>query len=849
MGQRVVRLGVFWLLIVCAVSSARATTKIASLDVGIGNALRHGFPAVARVTVQHEGAETLNAQVVVKPISSQWRREGGRVEQDVTLPPHSRKQFELPLFFVYGAESVEAELRSGGQRIARQSVKVKVEDSGADFVATLNADDLEFTTPQDDDLSFRRAFTGLISRAPRPDAQRLNLSSWRDAPSQEAGYAMLGTLITVGAPSNVDKEQERALVRWLRHGGTLVVSAGDAPSALQQSFLAPLLPVTLTERTTAANLRPVALIAGDPRAPAMPQPLVICQPRRDARVIVGEAQTPWVVEGKVGKGRVIFLAFDPRREPFKGWLGKTEFWRTLLRWRHGQWQLPALPAPMLSEMPALIREAKVVNVPSRFLLLTPLAVYALVLVLAAVYTTRLARRKEMTWLVMGCLAVLFGFGYCGALRLMVTGQFYMTGVTLRMTQPDEGMASNWFQGTMFFPTRREMDVTLRAPLATFFLGERSELTHTLHVGDSFTRLRGIYPKTWSLEALTAHLETEDGQNIVAQGGGDGERFRYRITNRSRQTLRRGRVVLSHPQRYYAASVPDLAPGRSCAVAVNTKTAQQINKYGVSFPSVQRVYRKASPREQRELWVWEKGLHGLNWQELRGQQFGGVYIALADKPPCDVTVKGFKQEWHHLVLVPLRGEVTAARKEWEQQGVMGGMMSGMPGTFMGSGNLQSAVVLSHTLRVERVESENVWNVERGEMVLEYDLSDVPPRPADRQVFVLAHGRLSSRASLTLAAYNWRTGQWQGWKPALVPPPESSASGIPLPSIIAPSSAGDDAPPESHKLSLDFLHPVARAVRLKVTVKGPLPESHWQTNGLMVTLNPEYLDGGIGMPGMP
>ncbi len=799
------------LLFALRLCSARAATEIASVDVGIGGVVRHQHYAMARVTVTHDGAEALRGKVVLRAVSGVRRLEGGTTERDVDLPPNSRKQFELPLRVPHGAKEVKAEVWAEGRRRARRSVKVKACESGDDVIAVIGADDLGLKSLEDSGTPLQNPLGnvnyGSTFNAPTPCVA--NFDAWRDVPSAWMGYTMMESLVSVGAPASVDREQQRALRQWLRHGGTLIVSAGDSAAALRQSFLEKLLPVTLTDRTISASLRPLALIVGDLNGADARQSFVVCQPRSNARVLIGDERTPYVVERREGRGRVIFLTFDPRREPFRSWSGKTEFWRTLLRWRNGHAYLSPPLVNMSDELIALIRSAKVVNLPSRHALLAPLIVYAIVLVLAVVYTVRIARRKEMTWLVLGGIAALFGFGYCGVLRRAITGQFYAAGITLKSFNPGQGTVDNWFMGQMFFPSRREFDVTIGAPSVRFggvSSDEDASSPYTLHVGDTFTRLRNVYPQTWSLKALWAYVASDDVKSITAEGGGVGHTFGYRITNRTRKTLRRGRVALIHPLSFYVVSVPDLAPGASASVTVNIETAQRVpRRRGISLWQIQRDFPKASRRAQGELWAREECLQSLNWD---WRNYGGVYMAVTDQPPFNVALKGFKQEWYHLVLIPLRGAMPEIERERRQRAWDYGE---------DLGHLDIAHILKASMKLERPESESGWKFNRGEVVLEYGGIFPPPKRGKYQLVIWTHGKLSGKASLTLAAYNWRTGAWHRWKPNL----KQSES--------------------NHGLSMDYFYAPAGAVRLKVKVDGASAGSYWQ----MDWLNAMVIQG-MGMP---
>lgn len=377
-------------------------TRIVNVTAGVGGLLREDCYAEVQVLAQHEGTEPLKARLEVA-----CRRKGGgriitTVERAVELPPHSRKQVALPLLVPPEMGSLEAALWVGGRRVARKAIEPSVLSSAVGTVLIVGEDNLNLTRDnpsRDGDGApiFPLSEGGSPRYDPMSEVVRVGyVSDWTSLPSQATGYEGVDTMILLNAPPRTfDAEQQRALTRWASEGGTLIVCAGGSPSAMQQSFLASLLPVTLTTQTVMRDLRPLALLVDNPPIPQEKMPMVVARPRQGAAVIAGEKQSPMVVKGAIGYfGTVVYLAFDPLREPFRSWDKRTEFWRGMLRWCEGNGQGPTFTGIKAEELNALIREAKVVNVPSRFVFLAPMVAFAVLMLLVTLFVIRWARRWD-----------------------------------------------------------------------------------------------------------------------------------------------------------------------------------------------------------------------------------------------------------------------------------------------------------------------------------------------------------------------------------------------------------------------------------------------------------------------
>lgn len=111
-------------------------------------------------------------------------------------------------------------------------------------------------------------------------------------------------------------EQRRAIVTWLHWGGQLIVSGPETLTRLRTSFLAPYLPAESTGTRTFSPDDLRTLVAGgwlnESTFQKLTQPIdgETIVPRDDTRTLLNASDgAPLVVDGQVGRGRVIVSAF------------------------------------------------------------------------------------------------------------------------------------------------------------------------------------------------------------------------------------------------------------------------------------------------------------------------------------------------------------------------------------------------------------------------------------------------------------------------------------------------------------------------------------------------------------
>ncbi len=132
----------------------------------------------------------------------------------------------------------------------------------------------------------------------------------------------------------------QALVDWVARGGHLVVAVSGNWTALRDSVLAPILPADLTgqQRLKAIDLKSLDIYAtavksivtvggggnGEP-APVMVAKLEGIE-SRGGKVLSSAGDSPLVVRGAHGFGRVTLVALDVDQKPFSIWPDRALFW-------------------------------------------------------------------------------------------------------------------------------------------------------------------------------------------------------------------------------------------------------------------------------------------------------------------------------------------------------------------------------------------------------------------------------------------------------------------------------------------------------------------------------------------
>ena len=158
----------------------------------------------------------------------------------------------------------------------------------------------------------------------------------RALPSMPQGYAMADAVALGDLPlDNLTDDQMDALQSYVRQGGLLVVSGGNA-ARLKSKFFADLLPIVPGSDATVSAFPALAARYQEPlvATPGSKFALTTGQLKPGAISLldnIGGAGSSLVSMMPYGAGRVVFTAFDFQDPAIRSWKAAPSLWRDLLR--------------------------------------------------------------------------------------------------------------------------------------------------------------------------------------------------------------------------------------------------------------------------------------------------------------------------------------------------------------------------------------------------------------------------------------------------------------------------------------------------------------------------------------
>jgi hypothetical protein len=738
---------IIFLLSVLLPRAAQAAETTLNVTVGVGGTLKERQYGSARVVIHHSG-EAKQCRLALRVKATKWGEAESVAAEDVSLPANSRKRIELPLYAEVGTTEVEATLWEGRQRLVSQTVQVNLVDFNDRLIGVLAPSSTGAELVRDELAAVPNPVSNATRRQRRLGdslAHVAQISDWKDVPALLIGLKLLDALIVIGAPPRtLDADQQQSLKQWVLEGGRLIIAAGDDASALQQSFLASLLPGELTAETRSANPAPLQRICGD--APALNGAMPVAVIRSPLRpLLVDEAGTPLIVRQAWGRGQVVLFAFNPLREPFVSWEGRKAFWGTLLRWTLPP-NRPLDDSYLMWRLREVVHQEKVVETPPRAKLLAPLLIYGVTLMLAGIYVARAAGRKEKGWLVLCGIAVAFSVGFFIFFRGAVRAHATLVGVALTDVASDSRTASTLLVMELFSPAQSNLDMTLHAPHARFRARQNDDsVTMVNHeFTPTATQLSGDVLALWDLKQIMAWTTTPiDGKFNLRTLKTDvlNQTQTFRFTNSDRYPLSFARLARSFARDTNMKSVP-----AGATIESTIRTDGMVRRPGFrSMPSLSQmppVQSELEKRRQTAQWLSDIIVREWGWWAPMNVPRSTPYLlALTERPAVNVSLPGFRQEWYHFVRVtPSDVKPSSPASSY---------------FFFGFGSHLSNAIWVRRSADATFESYGTLRVGQGEVVLEF------AGFFDR--LLMTTGDVENDADVTYSVYNWKTGNWTAWRP--------------------------------------------------------------------------------------
>ncbi|CAN5842718.1 hypothetical protein BH23PLA1_BH23PLA1_08400 [soil metagenome] len=134
----------------------------------------------------------------------------------------------------------------------------------------------------------------------------------------------------------LDTFRNLALKQWVRNGGHLVVAIGDRWQAVNDSFLAEMLPALPNGQSRTNDLGAIESFASSskpittPEGPSVAVTTLLPVEARGAKAIDLSAGSPVIVRGHYGLGLVTVVGLNVDQRPFVEWPDRAQFWLRVL---------------------------------------------------------------------------------------------------------------------------------------------------------------------------------------------------------------------------------------------------------------------------------------------------------------------------------------------------------------------------------------------------------------------------------------------------------------------------------------------------------------------------------------
>ena len=403
-----------WIIVIVVVMLAWARGRAVAQEDGPSLQVTAGFDGTCHggdwcplyVVLSNEGVD----------VEGELRVTVGRAGSDtapgvytrlVALPAHSRKAYSLvlPPADSYSRRDPDVQLVAGG----------KVLSSHQAAVAWLREEDRLYGVAS----SNPSALNFLADVAPsggRAVVAHLDLGA---LPPDPLGWDGLDVLVLDDVDTTVlSSEQRQALETWVAHGGHLVVGGG-AGAARTVAGIAGLLPVTVEDTRSVADLAALGEWWG---APVAPGPYAVTEVGlRDGEALIrqGDEQGDLVLLARrtVGAGQVDFLAFSAGLRPFVEWDDNGRLWEFVVG--SGGVDVPRLTIVDGYGARDAVNAIPDLEPPSMLQILAFMLVYTVLIGPVNYVVLRKLDRRELAWLTIPVLIA--GFSACA----------YVTGFQIR----------------------------------------------------------------------------------------------------------------------------------------------------------------------------------------------------------------------------------------------------------------------------------------------------------------------------------------------------------------------------------------------------------------------------------
>ena len=311
-------LGAVALLLAAALPSAGQAAGVrCDALVGFNGVAREGRFAPVILSVENPGAR-LKAEITLTVSWGALRGSpapGLTITRPALLDAGSTLRFPFIVPVPRNVRALHASVTSSGKEVGSLDVELRPLTTSSRLIAGISSD---------------FSFDGLSALGGAAGALRVVYPRVDDLPEAWAGYDGVDAVVVHDTYfQQLRADQVAALQQWVVTGGVLVFTGGAAALQHAPAGFGDLLPVQVTGLVRRDALAAVPVAGGSPGRLAGRVELAASR-LVSGQVVASDGALPLVVQRKLGRGSVWFLAFDPTAAPVSTWRGSLSMWRRML---------------------------------------------------------------------------------------------------------------------------------------------------------------------------------------------------------------------------------------------------------------------------------------------------------------------------------------------------------------------------------------------------------------------------------------------------------------------------------------------------------------------------------------
>jgi hypothetical protein len=575
-----------------------------------GNYTRAGIALPLQIEVSNQGPDVRGKLRAGVFNSNNGPNYGTEYLVDAVVPQGSTKQFSLFVPVNEYMSSLKVELVTDQGTVAK----------GKGEFTFLGPEQLLVGLVDRNEDSFSSLHLAKLPTKLAPVLVSVKSSELSDMPESLSVY---NALILDDINLKLKDTQAKALTEWVKKGGTLVVAGGpgwqkvipNLPKELQQ------VEVVSTSKQVLGSIKgPVEIAAPKDRVDLA----LFKNSIEQSRYI--QQGNPLVVEQAIGKGKVIFLAYDPALEPMASWQGGSTMWGDILGQQLTEKQIVSdqgkggMVNNNLWALSNALNSIPAMDLPSLKRILGIVMLYILLAGVANYLILKKLDKREWTWATLPVLSLLFVMVIYFTSLQMKPSEVISNQLNIVDVSPNSNKAMLTTATGVFAPTQDNYKLKLKGQYLingmpgqdpwTQTPGGQPEASIAVTENADTTEIELRKMRNWVMRSFLSSGSAELAGGIDAEMKYQNNKWTAVITNNTGYDFEDG-VVLSNP--FWFVKVGAIKSGQKLETEVPA-TSTRVSNQGPPF--LYRIYDQS--------WNGQGGKPELNQRAMLKQQILGYF---------------------------------------------------------------------------------------------------------------------------------------------------------------------------------------------------------------------------------